>query len=161
MISPRPHRPASLILVVALPQKRAAAATASSEPGNKTALALVRGHDLIVHEDLKIANMTTRPKPRPDGDGGHHPDGAAAKKGWCARCGYTAAGNRAAQAEFRCLACGHHAHADVNTGWNSLRAGLALPMALRQPKNPLIQRTEESTSNILRAGLAFQKPWTN
>ena len=46
---------------------------------HKTALALVRGHDLIVHEDLKIANMTRRPKPRPDGRGGHEPNGAAAK----------------------------------------------------------------------------------
>jgi putative transposase len=46
-----------------------------------TALALVRSHDLIVHEDLKITNMTKRPKPRPDGSGGHEPNGAAAKAG--------------------------------------------------------------------------------
>ena len=48
---------------------------------HKTALALVRGHDLIVHEDLQIKNMTARPKPRPDGSGGHEPNGAAAKAG--------------------------------------------------------------------------------
>jgi putative transposase len=52
------------------------------DDAHKTALALVRGHDVIVHEDLKIANMTRRPKPRPDGSGGgHEPNGAAAKSG--------------------------------------------------------------------------------
>ena len=46
---------------------------------HQTALALVRAHDLIVHEDLKISNMTKRPRPHPDGNGGHAPNGAAAK----------------------------------------------------------------------------------
>jgi putative transposase len=46
-----------------------------------TALALVREHDLIVHEDLKVKNMTARPKPHPDGNGGHAPNGAATKAG--------------------------------------------------------------------------------
>jgi putative transposase len=49
----------------------------------------------------------------------------------CAHCGHTAAGNRATQAEFRCLACGHQAHADVNAARNILRAGLALQEARR------------------------------
>jgi IS605 OrfB family transposase len=48
---------------------------------HKTALTLVRGHDLIVREDLKIKNMTARPKPRPDGSGGHKLNGSAAKAG--------------------------------------------------------------------------------
>jgi len=48
---------------------------------HKTTLALVRDHDLIVHEDLQITNMTRRPKPRPDGNGGYEPNGAAAKAG--------------------------------------------------------------------------------
>jgi putative transposase len=47
----------------------------------------------------------------------------------CAQCGHTVAGNRVSQAEFRCLACGHHAHADVNAAINILRAGLALQEA--------------------------------
>jgi putative transposase len=131
---------------------------------HNTALALVRHHDLIVHEDLQVANMTKRPKPRPDGNGGHLPNGAAAKAGlnksildagWgvflrilsakaesagrqviavdprrtsqrCAQCGHVASGNRVSQAQFCCLACGHHAHADVNAARNILRAGLAL-----------------------------------
>jgi putative transposase len=134
---------------------------------HKTALTLVREYDLIVHEDLKITNMTRRPRPRPDGSGGHEPNGAAAKSslnksihdaGWgiflqilsakaesagrhviavnprhtsqrCAECGHTEAGNRVTQAEFRCLACGHQAHADVNAARNILRAGLALQEA--------------------------------
>ena len=48
---------------------------------HKTALALVRDHDVIVHEALKIANMTRRPKPRPAEDGTCEPNGAAAKAG--------------------------------------------------------------------------------
>jgi putative transposase len=47
----------------------------------------------------------------------------------CAQCGHVAAGNRVIQVEFRCLACGHQAHADVNAARNILRAGLALQEA--------------------------------
>jgi putative transposase len=131
---------------------------------HKTALKLVQDHDVIVHEALKIMNMSRRPKPRPAGDGTYEPNGAAAKAGlnrsihdagWgvflsvlaykaesagrtvlavdprhtsqrCARCGHTAAGNRVTQAEFKCLACGHEANADVNAAQNILRSGLDL-----------------------------------
>lgn len=48
---------------------------------HKTALALVREHDVIVHEALKIGNMTQRPRPRPAPDGTWKPNGAAAKAG--------------------------------------------------------------------------------
>jgi transposase len=44
----------------------------------------------------------------------------------CSRCGHCAKDNRLTQAEFRCMACGHTAHADVNAAINILRAGLAL-----------------------------------
>jgi putative transposase len=136
---------------------------------HKTALALVRDYDVIVHENLKITNMTARSKPRPDGIGGYEPNGAAAKSGlnksindagWgiflrvlsakaesagrqviavnprytsqrCAECGHAAAGNRVTQAVFRCLACSHQAHADINAARNILRAGLALQEALK------------------------------
>ncbi len=122
---------------------------------------------MIIYEDLQVGNMTRRPNPRPNGSGGHEPNGAAAKSGlnksihdagWgiflrvlsakaesagrqviavdprhtsqrCAECGHVAAGNRVTQAQFRCLACGHQAHADVNAARNILRAGLALQEA--------------------------------
>ena len=45
------------------------------------------------------------------------------------RCGHVAKGNRVTQAVFRCLKCGHEAHADVNAAQNILRAGLALQEA--------------------------------
>ncbi|MGW4567848.1 RNA-guided endonuclease InsQ/TnpB family protein [Streptomyces sp. NPDC004561] len=50
---------------------------------HKTALALVREHDFIAHEDLKIRNMSRAPAPRPDPDqpGRFLPNGAAAKAG--------------------------------------------------------------------------------
>lgn len=48
---------------------------------HKTALVLVRDNDLIVHEALRIANMTRRPKPKLAEDGTYEPNGAAAKGG--------------------------------------------------------------------------------
>ncbi|MCY0936114.1 RNA-guided endonuclease InsQ/TnpB family protein [Streptomyces sp. H34-S4] len=50
---------------------------------HKTALALVREHDVIAHEDLKIRNMvrTVAPKPDPETPGSFLPNGAAAKTG--------------------------------------------------------------------------------
>jgi putative transposase len=43
----------------------------------------------------------------------------------CAECGHTDAGNRVGTV-FRCLACGHEAHADIYAAVKILRAGLAL-----------------------------------
>jgi putative transposase len=43
----------------------------------------------------------------------------------CPHCGHVAAENRATQAQFRCVACGYSAHADVVGALNILRAGLA------------------------------------
>ncbi|WP_329309695.1 RNA-guided endonuclease InsQ/TnpB family protein [Streptomyces sp. NBC_01262] len=50
---------------------------------HKTALGLVRVHDFIAHEDLKIRNMTRSPasKPDPDQPGTFLPNGSAAKAG--------------------------------------------------------------------------------
>lgn len=39
----------------------------------------VNDYDLIVIEDLRIANLTRRPRPRPDGQGGYEPNGAVLK----------------------------------------------------------------------------------
>nr|WP_246064719.1 transposase [Nonomuraea longispora] len=47
----------------------------------------------------------------------------------CARCGHCAWESRLTRAAFRCTACGHVAHADVNTTRNILGAGLALRQA--------------------------------
>ncbi|MGW2564192.1 RNA-guided endonuclease InsQ/TnpB family protein [Streptomyces sp. NPDC001514] len=50
---------------------------------HKTALGLVREHDFIAYEDLKIRNMVKTPTPKPDPDqpGRFLPNGAAAKAG--------------------------------------------------------------------------------
>jgi putative transposase len=50
---------------------------------HKTALGLVRVHDFIAHEDLKIRNMRKAPLPKPDPEnaGVFLPNGAAAKAG--------------------------------------------------------------------------------
>ncbi|MFC8277362.1 RNA-guided endonuclease InsQ/TnpB family protein [Streptomyces sp. NPDC057271] len=48
---------------------------------HKTALGLVRDHDLIAHEDLKIRNMVKTAAPDPDNEGVFLLNGAAAKTG--------------------------------------------------------------------------------
>lgn len=44
----------------------------------------------------------------------------------CNSCGHVARDSRESQAQFRCVACGHEANADVNAAKNILGAGLAL-----------------------------------
>ncbi|MFD4904680.1 RNA-guided endonuclease InsQ/TnpB family protein [Kitasatospora purpeofusca] len=50
---------------------------------HKTALGLVREHDFVAHEDLRIRNMVKAPAPKPDLEqpGAFLPNGAAAKSG--------------------------------------------------------------------------------
>lgn len=50
---------------------------------HKTSLTLVREHDVIAHEDLRIRNMNRAPAPKPDPHkpGGFLPNGGAAKAG--------------------------------------------------------------------------------
>lgn len=48
---------------------------------HKLSRQLVNNYDLIVHEDLQIANMVRKPKPRPLEDGTYESNGAAAKAG--------------------------------------------------------------------------------
>jgi putative transposase len=130
---------------------------------HRTALALVRAYDVIVHEDLRIANMTRSASGTLDTPGRNVTQKSGLNRsildaGWgvfltilahkaesagreliavnpahtsrtCARCGHRAKENRVSQAEFRCTACEHQAHADVNAAINVLRAGLALRQA--------------------------------
>jgi putative transposase len=51
------------------------------DAAHKATNALVRDYGVIVHEDLRIGNMTKRAAPNPDGEGGYAPNGAAAKSG--------------------------------------------------------------------------------
>lgn len=48
---------------------------------HKLSRALVDAHDLVAIEDLRISNMTRRPRPRADAIGGYEPNGAARKTG--------------------------------------------------------------------------------
>ncbi|WP_256862946.1 transposase [Microbispora sp. GKU 823] len=127
---------------------------------HKQALTLVRGYDVIVHEDLRIANMTRSASGTVEQPGRNVAQKSGLNRsildaGWgvflqvlahraesagreliavnpvntsrtCARCGHVAKENRVTQAAFRCMVCGHTAHADVNAAKNILRAGLAL-----------------------------------
>jgi len=59
----------------------------------------------------------------------------------CSSCGHCEKANRLSQSVFRCLGCGHQAHADENAAINILRAGLALRL---QPQ--AVQREAESVA---------------
>jgi putative transposase len=48
---------------------------------HKTALTLVRQYDVIYLEDLHVSNMSKRPEPIPDGNGGYEHNGASKKAG--------------------------------------------------------------------------------
>ncbi|HEV2332443.1 MAG TPA: transposase, partial [Gammaproteobacteria bacterium] len=48
---------------------------------HKTALDLVRTYDVIYLEDLQVGNMSRRPAPKPNGNGGYLKNGASAKSG--------------------------------------------------------------------------------
>ncbi|TXK41090.1 RNA-guided endonuclease TnpB family protein [Nonomuraea sp. C10] len=130
---------------------------------HKAALVLVRAYDVIVHEDLRIANMTRSASGTVEAPGRNVAQKSGLNRsildaGWgvflttlshkaesagreliavnpagtsrtCSRCGHCAKANRVTQAEFRCVSCGHAAHADVNAAVNIVRAGLALRQA--------------------------------
>jgi transposase len=135
----------------------------------KTSTALARRFDVIRVEDLRIRQMTRRPKPKPDPErpGRYLPNRRRAKaglnrgilaNGWgglvarledkapgrvekvnaaytsqtCCVCGHCAPGNRESQAVFRCVACGHRAHADVNAAVN-IAAGRAVSARRETP----------------------------
>ncbi|PWT74928.1 MAG: hypothetical protein C5B60_06080 [Chloroflexi bacterium] len=48
---------------------------------HKTALALVRGYDVIYLEDLQVANLSRKPAPKPGENGGYEHNGASKKSG--------------------------------------------------------------------------------
>jgi putative transposase len=48
---------------------------------HKTALALVRAYDVIYYEAIQLANLSRRPAPIPDGNGGYLHNGARRKAG--------------------------------------------------------------------------------
>jgi putative transposase len=133
---------------------------------HQTALALVRDYDVIVHEDLKVKNMTARPKPRPDGNGGHEPNGAAAKSGlnksihdagWgiflrvlsakAESAGRTVIAVNPHHTSQRCAECGH-----VAVGNRVSQAEFRCLACGHQAHADV-----NAARNILRAGLALQE----
>lgn len=134
---------------------------------HKTALGLVRGHDLIAVEKLNVKGMTRRAKPRPDPDrpGAFLPNGQAAKSGlnrsihdvgWgvflnVLRAKAESAGRVVVEVDARhtsqrCAACGHVARGNRRTraAFCCVRCGHTADADVN------------AAVNILRAGLARQ-----
>jgi len=128
-------------------------ARVNSDWRQQTSTKIVRGSDLVVFEELKLANMTRRAKgARASQKRGLNRGLLTAGLGAladltlqkaersdvtylsinpaytsqrCNKCAHIAKGNRESQAGFRCLKCGHTANADTNAARNILDAGLA------------------------------------
>jgi putative transposase len=117
---------------------------------HKTALSLVRQYDTIYLEDLHVANMSRRPKPKPDGNGGYVLNGASAKAGlnksindagWCAfrvilACKAAYAGKRveavpAAYTSQECSGCGERIHKACLCAPTSARTAVSSWTAIR------------------------------
>jgi putative transposase len=119
-----------------------------SDALHKYSRELVDEHAIICLEDLKVAAMTAA-----DGRHKATLNGRILNAGWaemrrqlsykadragglviavnpaytsqsCSACGYVDAKNRRSQAEFKCLACGHTAHADHNAAVNIRERGI-------------------------------------
>ena len=153
----------------ALAKLHARAADRRKDWVEKTSTDLARRFDVIRVEELRIASMTRRPKPKPDAQrpGSYLPNRRRAKaglnrgiltNGWgdlvrrledkapgrvekvnpaytsqtCSVCGHCAPENRENQTVFRCVVCGHRAHADVNAAVN-IAAGRAVSARRETP----------------------------
>jgi putative transposase len=131
---------------------------------HKAALRLVRDHDLIAYESLRIGNMTRRPKPRASGDGNYEPNGAAAKAslnksildaGWgvflnvlrakAESAGRVVIGVNPRFTSYMCARCGHTTEGNRNRArFRCLSCG------------HVAHADTNAAQNILRAGLALQ-----
>jgi len=132
---------------------------------HKTALALVRDHDVIVRESLQVSSMTRRPKPRLADDGTHEPNGAAQKAGlnrsindagWgiflriltdkAESAGREVVAVNPRHTSQRCAECGHTA-----AGNRVSQAGFRCQSCGHEANADV-----NAAVNILRAGLALQ-----
>jgi putative transposase len=131
-----------------LARTHARVAALRSDALHKYSRALVNKHAVICLEDLRVAAMTSS-----GGRRKAILNGRILSAGWaelrrqleykaffsggravsvnpaytsqaCSACGHVDAKNRRSQAEFRCLACGHAAHADHNAAINIRERGI-------------------------------------
>jgi putative transposase len=82
----------------------------------------------------------------------------------CAACGYCASGNRRSVDRFRCAACGHEAHADINAAENIAARGRACETAWREAGSfplprprPRLRRSKTATEPA-RSAQTDKKP---
>ena len=131
---------------------------------HKTALALVRAYDTIYHEAIQPANLSRRPAPLPDGNGGYLQNGAARKAGLNKSIHDAGWGQFLSILAFKAACAGKRVEA-VNPAYTSQDCsgcGARVPKSLsvRTHVCPscglVLDRDENAARNILRAGQARQ-----
>jgi putative transposase len=131
---------------------------------HKTALALVRAYDTIYHEAIQPANLSRRPAPLPDGNGGYLQNGAARKAGLNKSIQDAGWGHFLSILAFKAACAGKRVEA-VNPAYTSQDCsgcGERVPKALsvRTHTCPscglVLDRDVNAARNILRAGQARQ-----
>jgi putative transposase len=131
---------------------------------HKTALALIRQYDTIYHEAIQPANLSRRPAPLPNGNGGYGPNGAARKAGL--NTGIRDAGWGRFLSILACKpACAGKRVEAVNPAYTSQDCsgcGVRVPKGLRVRTHVcpacglVLDRDENATRTIQRAGQARQ-----
>ncbi len=66
----------------------------------------------------------------------------------CSRCGFVDAANRPAQANFKCLACGHADNADINAALNILASGIGAAGRGGGDSSRPVKRQEVAEENV-------------
>jgi putative transposase len=131
---------------------------------HKTALLLVRQYDTIYHEAIQPANLSRRPAPLPDGNGGYLHNGAARKAGLNTNIQDAGWGHFLSILAFKAACAGKRVEA-VNPAFTSQDCsgcGERVPKSLsvRTHVCPscglVLDRDENAASNIARAGQAHQ-----
>jgi putative transposase len=117
---------------------------------------------VIVHEELRITNLTRRPPPRPDGQEGFSPNGGSAKAGlnrsildagWGLFLRLLA--YKAEDAGRTVIAVGARHTSQTNHGCGHVDAGNRLGAVFRCLKCGHVDHADTNAArNILRAGLA-------
>ena len=131
---------------------------------HKTALSLVRQYDTLDHAAIQPANLSRRPAPIPDGNGGYLPNGAARKAGLHQSIHDAGWGHLLSIRAFKAACAGQRVEAvnpastsqDCSGGGERIQKSLSVRTHVCTHCGLILDREENAARNIQRAGQARQ-----